>query len=108
MITARSSIEATDGIAHNTEHSTDSCGVLPPHLLVEERHVSYSPLSEHAAASPFLSHAHRQELLHGASTSAARSWQSPKQPASTAEAATSTEDEAQVEVKAAKRLDFAV
>ena len=107
MITARSSIEAIDGVAH-TEHRTDSRGVLPPHLLVEERHVSYSPLSEHAATSPFLSNAHRQKLLDKGNESAARSLQYPRQPVSTAEAATSTEDEAQMDVKGAKRLNFAM
>ena len=33
---------------------------------MEESKVSYSPLSEHAAASPFMSTAHRQQMLHQA------------------------------------------
>ena len=92
MVTARSGADTGKG------HSADSRGVLPPHLLVEERHVSYSPLSEHALTSPFLSDAHRQWLLDRASVS---------QPVPTAEAATSTEEEAQPDVKAARRLNFA-
>lgn len=97
MVHARSSIDTAD----NLVQSTDSRGVLPPHLLVEERHVSYSPLSEHAAASPFLSDAHRQWLLDRANTPAAHSL-----PVSTAEVATSTGDEAQKDSKAARRLTF--
>lgn len=83
----------------------DAQGVLPAHLLVEESRVSYSPLSEHAAASPFLSDAHMQLRMDKAR--GAVSGLTPRHPASAAEAATSTEDETQMSVKPAKQLNFA-
>lgn len=82
----------------------DTQGVLPAHLLVEESRVSYSPLSEHAATSPFLSDAHMQLLTD--STSGAITRLIPRQPASTAEAGTSTEGEMQMSIKPVRRLNF--
>ena len=101
IIDARSSIDTENSLLQET----DTCGLLPAHLLVEERHVSYSPLSEHAAASPFLSDAHMQLLVNKGGRPFARD--TPRQPASTAEAATSTQDEAQMDIRTARRLKFA-
>lgn len=98
IINARSSIDTEISLVQGA----NACGVLPAHLFVEESRVSYSPLSEHAAASPFLSDAHM--LTDRASGPAGRLI--PWYPASTAEAATSTEDEAHMSINPARRLNI--
>ena len=98
IINARSSIDAELSPAQEA----DAHGVLPAHVFVEESRVSYSPLSEHAAASPFLSDAH--VLADRVSRSAGRL--TSRQPASTAEAATSTEDQTQMSTSPIRRLNF--
>ena len=98
IINARSSID----IEISPAQEADARGVLPAHLFVEESRVSYSPLSEHAAASPFLSDAHM--LTNRAGGPAGRL--TLRQPACTAEAATSTEDEAQMSINPIRRINF--
>ena len=98
MINARSSVDREISPAQEG----NARGVLPAHLFVEESRVSYSPLSEHAAASPFLLDAHM--LTDGESGPAGKL--TSRQPASTAEAATSTEDEAQMSTHPIRRLNF--
>lgn len=100
IINARSSTDME--VSH--VQGADAQGVLPAHLLVEEGRVSYSPLSEHAAASPFLSYAHMQLLTDRAGGAKPRL--TPKQPAATAEAATSTEGETHMSIEPARRLNF--
>lgn len=97
-------VNANSSIDNNISpaQEADVRGVLPAHLFVEESRVSYSPLSEHAAASPFLSDAYM--LTDGASWPAGRL--TLRQPACTAEAATSTEDEAQTSIEPIRRLNF--
>ena len=101
LINARSGIRSEN----SPDQGSDTRGVLPAHLLVEPSHVSYSPLSEHLAASPFLSDAHMLSLT-GMATEPSWMTPSPSHPVSTAEAATSTEDEAQLDSKATRRLSF--
>ncbi len=86
--------------------------MLPSHLLVEESRVSYSPLSEHAAASPFMSDALRQQFIDQAhSAGAARELGSrldSRQATSSTATATDHEDEgADIGVKTGKTLTFA-
>ena len=108
LIHARANIASQDSHLRNTE----ARGVLPSHLLVEESRVSYSPLSEHAAASPFMSDALRQQFIDQAhSAGAARELGSrldSRQATSTAATATDHEDEgANIGVKTGKTLTFA-
>ncbi|KAL0031432.1 hypothetical protein WJX77_000207 [Trebouxia sp. C0004] len=119
----KSASAAGDGILliHATANSDlqDSClcntearGVLLSHLLVEESRVSYSPLSEHAAASPFMLDAVRQQFIDQAHTVAAArelgSCLNSRQATSSAATATAHEDEgADIGIKTGKMLTFA-
>jgi len=108
LIHARANIDSQDSRLCNTE----ARGVLPSHLLVEESRVSYSPLSEHAAASPFMSDALRQQFIDQAhSAGAARELGSrldSRQATSSTATATDHEDEgADIGVKTGKTLTFA-
>ena len=108
LIHARANIASQDSHLLNTE----ARGVLPSHLLVEERRVSYSPLSEHAAASPFMSDALRQHFIDQAqSDGAARELGlrlDSKQATSSAATATEHEDEgADIGVRTGKTITFA-
>ncbi len=86
--------------------------MLPLHLLVEESRVSYSPLSEHAAASPFMSDALRQQYVDQAhSDGAARErgsrLDSRQANSSTATATDHEDEEADIGVRTGKTLTFA-
>ena len=108
LIHARAKIASQDSHLRNTE----ARGVLPSHLLVEESRVSYSPLSEHAAASPFMSDALRPQFIDQAHTvGAARELDSrPESRHATSSAATATNhenEEADTGIKTGKTLTFA-
>jgi hypothetical protein len=108
LIHARANIDSQDSRLCNTE----ARGVLPLHLLVEESRVSYSPLSEHAAASPFMSDALRQQYVDQAhSDGAARErgsrLDSRQANSSTATATDHEDEEAAIGVRTGKTLTFA-
>ncbi len=108
LVHARANIDLQDSCLCNTEVR----GVLPSHLLVEESRVSYSPLSEHAAASPFMSDALRQQFIDQAhSDAAARQLDlrldSRQATSSTATAIDHENEEANIGVKTGKTLTFA-
>ena len=110
LINAKAGSDTKDGILRHAEPH----GVLPSHLLVEESAVSYSPLSEHALSSPFMTDAHRQQLLAAAATPRAvsepdiKSRMSPPQLFAVTEGAdTSKEQGLDTAVKRTRKLSFA-
>jgi len=108
LIHARANIASQDSHLCNTM----ARGVLPSHLLVEESRVSYSPLSEHAAASPFMSDALRQQFIDQAHSDRAAREVGPRlglrQATSSTATATDHKDEgAEFGAKTGKTLTFA-
>lgn len=110
LINAKAGSDTKDGILRHAEPH----GVLPSHLLVEESAVSYSPLSEHALSSPFMTDAHRQQLLAAAATPRTvgepdiKSRMSPPQLFAVTEGAdTSKEQGLDTAVKRTRKLSFA-
>ncbi|DBA91027.1 TPA: hypothetical protein ACH3X2_004227 [Trebouxia sp. C0005] len=108
LIHARANIELQDSRLCNTE----ARGVLPSHLLVEESRVSYSPLSEHAVASPFMSDALRQQFIDqahsdGAARELGSQMDSRQATSSTATASDHQDEGADIGIRTSKTLTFA-